>query len=61
MRPVPRIAPLQSPSVLAATGASWATGVPRLVMTMGCPLWRTSSSRRRQVCLNSPAGTVFML
>src|SRR6187397_2026991 len=52
------MAPSHSPARSGRTGLSWATALPRLVITIGSPLSPTSSRRRRQVCLNSPAATV---
>src|SRR5579884_1738626 len=56
--PRPRIDPNQSGRSDAGSGASCATGLPRLVITIGSRETPTSSISRRQVCLNRPAGIV---
>ena len=44
--------------LVAGRAVSWATGRPRLVIRIGSPETPTSSSSRRQICSNSPAGIV---
>lgn len=43
-----------------SAGTSFATGLPRLVITMGSLVERTSSISVRQRALNSAAAIVFM-
>lgn len=43
-----------------SAGTSFATGLPRLVITMGSLVERTSSISVRQCALNSAAAIVFM-
>src|SRR5688572_15993953 len=45
----------------SSIGTRRATGLPRLVMTISCLVAATSSIRARQPCLNTPAGTSFLV
>src|SRR5260370_4893708 len=59
IRMTPFSLPRNSREVLSA-GTSLATGFPRLVITRGSLVERTSSMRVRQRALNSPAAIFFM-
>src|SRR4030081_1473091 len=61
--PTLRITPLSLPMnyfFASSAGTSLATGFPRLVITTGSRVLRTSSIKARQRALNSPAPILFM-